>query len=149
MSIDRGGKSKGGALAPGKIAAVLAVIAVSLGTFAFLRAGDGEQERLGHEGYAGVHQAICDAGAAVRSADAFAARDIFYDRAHSGLHVLADELTGSDRSLAADLLRAKNAVEGSLDPPIDPQAASHLDELLRVSQIALESLGAPYSPCTP
>lgn len=149
MSEKRGRRFQGGALAPGKIAAVLAVIAVALGTFAFLRAGDGEQESFGREGYAGVHQAICDAGAAVRSADASAARDIFYDRAHSGLHVLADELTESDRSLAADLLRAKNVVEGSLEPPVHPQAASHLDDLLRVSQIALESLGAPYSPCTP
>lgn len=149
MTEDGRRKLKGGALGPGKIATVLAVIAVSLGTFAFLRAGDADQEPLGRKGYSGVHQAICDAGAAIRSADASAARDIFYDRAHSGLHILADELTEADRSLAADLLRAKNAVEGSLEPPIHAQAASHLDELLRVSQIALESLGAPYSPCTP
>lgn len=93
-----------------------------------------------------VSEALCDSAAAMRAGEHDAARAIFYARAHSGLHVIADELTDVDRPQAAELLRTKNAVEQAFDSSGD-KATAPVDELGRVLQMALESLGAPSSPC--
>lgn len=132
------------------MATVLVLIALVLGAVVFLRAGDRQQAEPPEEvnEYVSVHEAICQAHAAAQNGDSSAARELFYGRAHAGLHALADELTEMDRPLAADLLRAKNAVEGSFDSSAGGRLESQLDELLRVSQMALESVGAPYTLCT-
>lgn len=136
----------------GGIAALLALIAVAMGVVTLLRVGDGGDQQASQpeqiSDYVRTHDALCDAASAIRTTNVPAAQEAFYGRAHSGLHGIADELAEVDRALAADLLRAKNAVEGAFGASSGPRLKARLDELLRVSQMALESLGEPYSPCT-
>lgn len=135
---------------PVKIATVLALTALVVGAITFLGSGNRQQTGAPEEeaGYGRAYEAICRARSAAQDGDAPAARDVFYGGAHAGLHGIADEVTGMDRPLAADLLRAKNAVEASFNSSAGGRLESQLDELLRVSQMALESLGASYSLCT-
>lgn len=137
----------GGASA--KMATVFALTALVVGAVTFLGSGDrrqpGPPEEVTGRGLA--YEAICRARAAAQDGDVPAARDAFYGEAHAGLHGIADEMAGMDRPLAADLLRAKNAVEASFNSSAGGRLESQLDELLRVSQMALESLGASYSHC--
>lgn len=140
----------GAPLGPAKMTTVLALAALVLGAVTFLGSGGRQQTGPPQEvtGYGRAYEAICRARAAEQDGDTPAARDVFYDGAHAGLHGIADEVAGMDRPLAADLLRAKNAVEASFDSSAGGRLESQLDELLRVSQMALESLGASYSLCT-
>lgn len=140
----------GPSLGPGKTAALLALSALVVGAVTFVGYGNRQPTDPPEEvtGYGRAYEALCRARAAAQNGDAPEARDIFYDGAHAGLHRIADEVAGMDRPLAADLLRAKNAVEASFGSSAGGHLESQLDELLRVSQMALESLGASYSLCT-
>ncbi|MEX2588286.1 MAG: hypothetical protein WD602_09910 [Actinomycetota bacterium] len=149
--MSEGGRSRfsGRALVSAKIAAVLALLAVAMGGVALLRAGGQQQAGpVQPEDYGRVYEALCDAGPAVRAGNPTQVGDAFYGEVHAGLHSIAEELAEVDRPLAADLLRSKNAVERALDSSNVGRLASHWDELLRVSQMALESLGAPYPLCS-
>ena len=64
-----------------------------------------------------AHAAVCDSLAAARSGDAAAARMVFVDRAHEGLHQLAADTADQDRAAAAELLEAKQEVESALTGP--------------------------------
>ena len=83
--------------------------------------------------------------------DAAAAGDV--DRArssfdHGPLHTLADDATGADRSVAARLLEAKEAVESGLaaDDPDPDELVTDLDALIEATGDALEATGASTSP---
>lgn len=134
---------------PAKTATVLALTALVVGAVTFLGSGarqTGPPEEL--TGHGRAYEAICRARGAAQDGDAAASRDAFYGGAHAGLHGIADEVAEMDRPLAADLLRAKNAVEASFNSSAGGRLESQLDELLRVSQMALESLGVSYPLCT-
>lgn len=62
---------------------------------------------------------VCNAAHATSSSET--AREIFFDEAHDGLHALAAEVTDVDRSIAAELLPAKENVERLLDGDTPPE----------------------------
>lgn len=90
--------------------------------------------------------ALCTSRALVDD-DLDAARDVFFSRAHATLHVMASELSNTDRSLAAELLEAKNRVEQELTGVGPQTAAAALDHLLSISKQALISLGMSSPSC--
>jgi hypothetical protein len=79
--------------------------------------------------------------------DLDAARDVFFTRAHATLHVMASELSNTDRPLAAELLEAKNRVEQELTGVGPQTAAEAIDRLLSISKQALISLGMNSPSC--
>ena len=83
---------------------------------------------------------VCDAAGA---ADAVESRAVFFDRAHDGLHDLADRAADVDRTIAGELLRDKEQVERLLDgsTPHDQLqlALHHLHESTIAAAVAVES----------
>ncbi len=75
-------------------------------------------------------------------------RATFYDRSHEALHTIARELEASDRSLAARLLEAKEAVEADVNAqPPAPALATDLDHLIDVTRQGLSRLSVPAGLC--
>ena len=122
-------------------------------TIAFLRAATGvAPEIVGKpmtglfemaERLLGVDGPILVVGDQVAT-DVAAARDVFFDLAHDGLHDLADRATNVDRTVAGELLRDKEQVEGLLDGATPPEqlrlALLHLHESTAAAAVAV---GAP------
>lgn len=134
-----------GSLKPAFLA-VFALTAV-VGVFLIARARQGPPApRGGAEEYAAAYQGLCSARLLVEE-DLGRARDVFYGQAHTALHLLADETTEKSRPLAAELLEAKNRLEGDLGGMSPGRAANSMDELLGVSRQALIFLGVPTQPC--
>ena len=79
-----------------------------------------------------AHEALCEA--ANRPASA---RALFFDRAHNSLHTGARAVEAIDRAQAAELLQAKEKVEGE----IAAAPAGLPDDLLHLAEVYRASLG--------
>lgn len=81
-------------------------------------------------------EGLCEATTLAQGGDVEAAAEVFQDRSHEYLHVLADDLSDRDRASAARLLEAKQRVEAAFGDPISagPQETA---ALLRDLQSAL------------
>jgi hypothetical protein len=79
--------------------------------------------------------------------DADMAKEIFLDRAHDWLHDLAREVAGIDRSAAARLLEAKQAVEADLERPSSSALAKDLKALVASTRRALEVTNGSAPSC--
>ncbi len=98
--------------------------------------------------YSPAYAGLCSARSAARSGDVAAARGAFFDRAHQPLHELAAGATARDRSAAARLLEAKEAVEAGLAQAA-PNLASDLDRLLAATASAVDAVGDPRPQSCP
>lgn len=99
-------------------------------------------ERLG-----GAAAGVCGAAGQAAS-DAGAARKTFIGEAHDGLHIIARALEDVDRRAAADLLRAKQAVEADFSGNA-PAAVlgDHLGRLAALTRAGLDRLDIPVPGC--
>ncbi|HEX6310628.1 MAG TPA: hypothetical protein VF152_03300 [Acidimicrobiia bacterium] len=95
--------------------------------------------------WSGTVAGLCTAAEEARAGDADAAETTFFDEAHDDLHELADETAAADRAAAADLLRAKEAVESDFASP-SPALATDLDTLVTATRDAVGAIGAPVPP---
>ena len=76
------------------------------------------------------------------------ARRVFQDQSHAYLHQLAAELQERDRSLAAELLEAKQQVERAFQAEGDPELMTDLITRLRqVVEAGLASMGMANVGC--
>lgn len=91
---------------------------VAIGSFTFLSEDSDEGHAAATEP-ASSYQTAVDALCEARDAGAAEASDLFFDRAHGPLHVLADDVADEDRKATATLLEAKQEVEASLDAGSD------------------------------
>lgn len=122
--------------------ALLAALAAS-GTV-LVGCGDGPSDDA--DPLARVAEGVCRVVA--QGADIEKAEATFYDRAHDGLHDVADRLAPVDRALSARLLERKQAVESGLaQRPAPPGLAADLAALERVTRDALARLGTQAAPC--
>jgi hypothetical protein len=94
----------------------------------------------------GVVEALCEASDEA-ARDAEAARRIFFDRAHDPLHDIAAAAEKVDRSSAARLLEAKQAVEADLEATAAPELTSDLGRLIVATRDALEDLSVSTEGC--
>lgn len=80
--------------------------------------------------------------------DPAAVRGTFYDRSHDALHTIARQLEAVDRSLAARLLEAMQAVEADVSSQ-SPAASSAADfgRLIDVADQGLARLSVPVGTC--
>lgn len=136
--------------APPIVSAVLvaAGVIVAIGSFTFLTQDDREHPHAAageaEPGYQDAVDAMCEA----RAADPAEASDLFFDRAHGPLHVLADEVASEDRSASATLLEAKQRVESSLEPEADRgDLSGDLDRLIEATVAALSVRDAEVEAC--
>lgn len=105
---------------------------------------DGHDARA--SAYASAHAALCDAEAALPG-DREAAVAAFVNRAHDTLHTIAADPM-LDRGLAADLLRAKQAVESEVAADASGDAlAEPMTALVAATTDALADLEVEVSPC--
>lgn len=88
-----------------------------------------------------AHQALCDAAASPATA-----RAVFFDRAHEQLHTVARALEDVDRAQAAELLVAKEKVEGELGAP-PAGLPGDLRRLADVYRAGLGRLAIDAPPC--
>jgi hypothetical protein len=94
----------------------------------------------------GVVEALCEVeDEAAR--DPEEARTIFFDRAHDPLHDIAAAAEEVDRSSAARLLEAKQAVEADLEAIAAPEVASDLGALIAATRGALKDLSVSTEGC--
>jgi len=94
----------------------------------------------------GVVEALCEADDEA-ARDAEASRRIFFDCAHDPLHDIAAAVEEVDRSSAARLLEAKQAVEADLEAMGAPELASDLGRLIVATRDALEDLSVSTEGC--
>ncbi len=126
---------------------VLAVAAVLLSRSREVKEGpDAKSGTLDDQELSSAFSALCTSRTMVDD-DLDAARDVFFTRAHATLHVMASELSNTDRPLAAELLEAKNRVEQELTGVGPQTAAEAIDRLLSISKQALISLGMNSPSC--
>ncbi len=118
------------------VTATLALVVASCGTGS---GGDGPDR------FAAGGDALCAATVAA-DADTSEARQLFFDGAHQPLHELADETAERDRTVAARLLRAKQAVESDFETDT-AHVASALAELVKAADAALRVLDRPGVDC--
>lgn len=90
-------------------------------------------------GHARLVASLCSAAAAARSGDREGARRLFFDGAHQPIHELASATSAVDRVVSAELLEAKQVVEGDLG---DPDAAGLADDLVALAAAAMEAAAA-------
>jgi hypothetical protein len=119
---------------------------VVVGGFLLWLSGDPVDGHRAPAPYSDAHAALCDARAALPD-DRDAAVRAFRDRAHDMLHTLAaDPLI--ERGLAADLLRAKEAVESRIAAGAPgAQLVAPMNELDVRASAALQGLGLEVAPC--
>lgn len=94
--------------------------------------------------FADAATGLCDTVDAAGQPDQ--ARQLFFDEIHQPLHQLADETADADRTVAAQLLEAKQAVEAALDANTSSLGAD-LDRLADTTHAALVTLDRPGLPC--
>jgi hypothetical protein len=91
---------------------------------------------------------LCEAQSFASGGGLDEARQVFQDQSHAYLHQLAAELQERDRSLAADLLEAKQQVERALQAGGDAELLTDLISRLRVVvETALASMGMANVGC--
>jgi hypothetical protein len=89
--------------------------------------------------------ALCELRGAT---DRDTANALFFDRAHSTLHVLAAATEPVDRVPAAGLLEAKQVVEADLQADTLPESfAGDVADLLEATRGALEAVDLPAPGC--
>lgn len=131
-------------------AGVLVLLAVLAGFVALAAtAGDGSDDETSPRSATAVHRGLCRALQAAEAGEHDEARTAFFDRSHDGLHDLAARAADIDRSLAADLLEAKQRVEASLDGDDEaPDLAGDLRSLAAVTASATARVdGADVKEC--
>jgi hypothetical protein len=102
----------------------------------------GDRARRAHAAVAGLCEAIERAG------DRPAARTVFYNQSHDGLHTLNAIVEARDRKIAARLAEAKNTVETAfLYPDQNSQLKAHLAALLTAATDALTASGIQPPAC--
>lgn len=130
---------------------VLGGVALALGGFTFLDTGDDHDDAQAagqaDARYTLAVQGLCDARSELADDDPEAARASFYDDSHVALHDIADRLAGEDRSAAAELLEAKQAVESGFESGTDVVLVRALDELIISTVQGLASLDEPVGGC--
>jgi hypothetical protein len=90
-------------------------------------------------------EGLCDIAG---ETDRDAAATIFFDRSHQTLHVVAAATEVVDRTAAANLLIAKQAVEEDLRQPILPNGfAGDVEVLLGALREALATIGLDAPAC--
>ncbi len=94
----------------------------------------------------GVVDALCEAHEAAPR-DPEQARTIFFDRAHDPLHDIAAAAQEVDRSSAARLLEAKQAVEADFERMLGPDLASDLERLVAATRAGLMELSVSVPGC--
>lgn len=91
---------------------------------------------------------LCEAQSLASGGGLDEARQVFQDESHAYLHQLAGELQERDRSLAAELLEAKQQVERAFQAEGDPELMTDLIVRLRaVAEAALASMGMASVGC--
>ena len=76
------------------------------------------------------------------------AEDIFQNRAHLPLHVIAAGVEDEDRAVTAELLEAKTALEDEFINKRRPEeVVSRMTDLIEITAEALDTLGVPASTC--
>ena len=86
--------------------------------------------------------------AAAAASDPVAARASFYDRAHTGLHEIAQAVEPKDRPLAGAVLVAMQRVEAGLAVTgVALPKAGDIDALIDVTRTALRKLSVPAVTC--
>ncbi len=85
-------------------------------------------------GHARLVASLCTAAASARSGDRDRARRLFFDGAHQPIHELASATSEVDRVVSAQLLEAKQVVEGDLG---DADAAGLADHLVALAVAAM------------
>jgi hypothetical protein len=125
----------------------VALLCALMATGAMVACGAGQPRSQSARDDGGIVAPLCEArGQAVH--DAAEAKAIFVDRAHDGLHELARDVAELDRSAAARLLEAKQAVEAEIERPSGGTAlAEHLEALIASTRRALEATNQPVSGC--
>ena len=95
-----------------------------------------------------VDEAVCKSLAALVDGSE-GTREVFMSDAHEGLHELAARLIDKEeRSVAGDLLEAKQSVEAAFESETQAEGLRPpLATLLRASQTALKALGETVSAC--
>lgn len=94
-------------------------------------------------------EGVCQAARAAAS-DPAAARDLFFGKAHDGLHTLARALGDVNRPTAADVLEAKQTVEAALRSGKDPMTLSaDLLRLAAATRAGLDRLELAVPVCQP
>ena len=95
-----------------------------------------------------VVPALCDA---IATDDVAEATEVFWSRAHTPLHDLADDLQAEDRALTARILEAKYDVETVAPRDGEPGPAPLVDERLEVLltrvREAMHALDRPAPSC--
>jgi hypothetical protein len=83
-----------------------------------------------------------------RTADQTAARSSFYNRSHTGLHVIAQALEAGNRTLAGRLLISMQKVEADLAAANEPLARPHdVAQLVQTTRTGLARLSVPAADC--
>jgi hypothetical protein len=91
---------------------------------------------------------LCEAQSLASGGGLEESRQVFQDQSHAYLHQLAAELQERDRSLAAELLEAKQQVERAFQAEADPELLTDLIVQLReVVEAALASMGMAKVGC--
>lgn len=110
---------------------------------------DGSDDEASPSPATAAHDGLCQALQAADAGDEKTARAVFFDRSHDGLHDLAARAAEIDRSLAADLLEAKQDVEALLDgDEYGSDLAAGLSALAAVTASATERIyGADVKDC--
>jgi hypothetical protein len=127
---------------------LLAVVAIAVALaacFVVLRP-DGSDDSGGASASAAAdtQDGLCATLDATSDGDVVAARRIFYDRSHDGLHALAARAFQVDTTAAARLLEAKYPVEALLEgDPTPAQLTSALGDLADATAAAARALGEP------
>ena len=134
-----------------RVAAAVLILLVILAGFVALAvtAGDGSDDEATPSPATAVHRGLCRALRGAEAGDREVARMAFFDRSHDGLHDLARRAAEIDRSLAAELLEAKQQVEARLDGDEDgSDLAPDLRALAAVTASATERVhGADVKDC--
>ena len=95
--------------------------------------------------YAALYQGLCQTRA--EAAQPAAARGTYFDRVHQPLHELAADAARADRTAAARLLEAKQALERDLAGDTS-LLGDDLDRLLDATRRAIAATGRPApEPC--
>lgn len=132
------------------VSAVLVVGGLLVGAagFTFLKP---EPETHQHEGtsaegsdYGDMMVALCEA----RELPPTQAGELFLDRAHGPLHLLADELATEDRAAAGELLEAKQNVEHALEGSAhEGSLRESMEGLAQVTAASLTTLDVEVEAC--
>lgn len=125
-------RSTGGLLA--------AAVLVLLGWLAVGALGGGDSQTPDVAAQTSPLTGVCKALTEARAGDAESSRAVFFDEAHDGLHDLASRTAEMDRTVAAELLRAKERVEALMDAGSPSDLRPALDDLAEVTATATQTL---------